>query len=274
MDLHRLIASGKTKEAVNALLEAFKGVDDDLYNEAVMLSARLEKYLKNKRLGLIDSDVELRNIEYSLLQLSHHAGIRTGRKTRKRLQGLIWLSALLLLSTAVYLFFENRSPAPLQAAEKQAISGDTLAQAPGIASGSERSEQIKLPPHSRDPQREQPVSPAVEKSSPVSVKTQPAAPVTDSVIQTDRRTESPPEKIEYITFKLVLNALSHDYTIWVDGKPAEIVDDSSPIIKTIRLKKSDQAHHIEIRQGNTVKCQKEGLIIANNQKINLPSCNF
>jgi len=92
-----LIASGKTKEALNALLRDSKNSDPDVYRQAIMLSARLEKYEKDKRIGTVNTDTELRNVEFAILQLSEKLGAVPIRKTVSTVAILASAGILLIL---------------------------------------------------------------------------------------------------------------------------------------------------------------------------------
>ncbi len=101
-----LIAAGKIKEALKKLMYASKTRDPDIYHQGILLSARLEKYEKEKRLGLLESDTELRNIEHAVLQLSEQLTEELPGGFWKRPRSVFALPFMGLL--AIMLFFSVR----------------------------------------------------------------------------------------------------------------------------------------------------------------------
>lgn len=63
------IAKGNTEKALFILRELSKSGRVDLADETVILQSRFKKWQKEKNLGIITNDAELRKIEYSILEL-------------------------------------------------------------------------------------------------------------------------------------------------------------------------------------------------------------
>ena len=110
------------------------------------------------------------------------------------------------------------------------------------------------PPHSEDDSKQQ-IGKAPNMGN--NVKKPPTKPILPS-------NPNIKDKDLYITFRLILDVSYMNSSITIDGKPAEVVDDLG-FVKTIRLKKSDQEHIIDIRQGAT-RC-RGAYIIRNNDRI-------
>ncbi len=63
------IASGNTEEALHKMDELSKIKNLDLSDEITILKGRLKKWQKEKNLGLNINDIELRQIQFAILQI-------------------------------------------------------------------------------------------------------------------------------------------------------------------------------------------------------------
>lgn len=260
------------------LLKQSEGRSADVYDEAILLSARLEKHLKNKRLGLTDSDQEMRNIEYSILQLSEqiHVSDITGgyvkatAPQKKRLRLLIGGLILILVVAGFYIFLSGRNKMPEETAAFQQApeQWENAGPQPDIKPEQEKS---KSPGTANMPPRDRAANNKFEKPGQQPENDNTVVLKKDS-IQLPLPFEKTPPKIEYINFKLVVNASNEQDSIFIDGELANILGGSTLTVKIIRLQKSDQPHNIQIRRGEK-SCEKNHLIIMDNQKITMP-CSF
>jgi len=75
------------------------------------------------------------------------------------------------------------------------------------------------------------------------------------------------EAVEYLEVKLIVNADYSNTKIFVDGKAATVLHNTA-IIKTIRVEKKEEMHHIELKNGER-PCDIDLLITKNGQKITM-----
>ncbi|MCO6490917.1 MAG: hypothetical protein J5I98_21045 [Phaeodactylibacter sp.] len=111
-----------------------------------------------------------------------------------------------------------------------------------------------------------------EKKNPVITQPatgRPPAPVAEN----QPKANNPPVKekpsIKTFIVKVLVNADCADSEIYVDGKPADVVESTS-LVKTIRVAQKDKAHVFEIRDGNQRPVTK--LIHSDGQRVAIP-CN-
>lgn len=102
-----------------------------------------------------------------------------------------------------------------------------------------------------------------EKEQPPIVKTTQPTPSIEKQEQTIEKV------VEYLEIKLVVNADYSKAQIFVDGKAATILQ-NTPIIKTIRVEKKADMHHIELKNGDR-PCVQNLLLIKDGQKVTM-SC--
>lgn len=92
----------------------------------------------------------------------------------------------------------------------------------------------------------------------------------DSVFNTVRpieeKTDAKVSGVRY-TVELVVPSEMAQATVFVDGKPAEIVE-RSPISITVRLRKKNSSHHFEVREG-IESCVTDKLISEDNVRLTL-----
>ena len=63
------LSNGETEKAIELLVEATKTVNEEQHENAVLLSGQFSQWKRQKMLGIIESDSELRRIEMSILTI-------------------------------------------------------------------------------------------------------------------------------------------------------------------------------------------------------------
>ncbi len=86
--------------------------------------------------------------------------------------------------------------------------------------------------------------------------------------KTDKKDEVPLSNIRYNVELFVPSSMAKA-AVFVDGKPAEIVE-RSPISITVRLRKKDSSHHFEVKDGDE-SCKSNKLITKD--QVRLPLCD-
>ena len=84
----------------------------------------------------------------------------------------------------------------------------------------------------------------------------------------EEKNATPVSNIRYNVELFVPSSMAQA-AVFVDGKPAEIVE-RSPISITVRLRKKDSSHHFEVKDGNE-SCQTDKLITQD--QVKLPLCD-
>lgn len=69
-----LISKGKTEEALKCLIQ-LSAENPDIENQALLLSGQYQQWEVSKRLGILESDIEVRRIQHSILDLLDEDGL-------------------------------------------------------------------------------------------------------------------------------------------------------------------------------------------------------
>lgn len=106
------VATGKTREAIEFLIEEFKAADDKYLNEAYFLLNRINELSKERVSGTIDyqtAQIELAKINNSIFELLEIWKSKVSKKTKKSKVFLVFSCVFILSIFLYFLVGQTRS---------------------------------------------------------------------------------------------------------------------------------------------------------------------
>lgn len=172
----------------------------------------------------------------------------TKKKSRTLLYIMVAIVAVVIASAGYFLWPQSKEgPLADPAIEMQDTSEKTEARIP-----EEATEEEKKNPDITHPATGRPPAPVAENHS-----------------KENRPPVEKPPPTKTFTVKVLVNANCADSEIYVDGDPADVIE-NTPLVKTIRVIQKDKAHVFEIRDGNLKTVTKR--ITSDGQRVIIP-CN-